>query len=464
MIKWKRITAFFLSALLCISLLGGCSQRSPEPEPEPLATLRNDGREVTLRLGVLQPDDHRESVLWEIAEKYTADFPNTNIEIRAFSEEEELENALRTGEVDIGEVMSHSQAALVQEGVLADIYPYMTVWKESATLTQAARTAVGSMGLTHTYLIPNDFVQEILYYRADWFAEYNEGKEIKDYVNCRTWNEISGGVNAYGDPVTSALDRLGDKGKLAFAGKDKLAFYFDAMVWSSIHQNRLADPGAGYYSLAAEGQSIFSTEKASAGADQFLQVMTTALEGSLDWTAAEAIQAFQEGKAGLLLADRSAQKILRETMPEGSWAAEAFPRGLSGTAGFSPEYFVGWGVSRKAQEEEIAVHFLTFLSNADNNTHYAKECGTLPIHLEAAALEESLLEGDLAVEVKMASRGDWYRYAVPPTMYQAYDGFREEQEQQVRRFIAGELSKEDLMAWLDEYWNAAYHTEGKLWN
>ncbi|MCH5352679.1 MAG: extracellular solute-binding protein [Acutalibacter sp.] len=463
MMKWKRIIALLLSALLCVSLLGACSQPEQETEEEPLATLHNDGREVVLVLGVLQPDDRRTAVLTEIAEKYQADFPNTNIEIRAFSGESELENALKAGEVDIGEINSGHQVALVQEGALADIYPYMTVWKESATLTQAARTAVGSMGLLHTYLIPNDFVQELLYYRLDWFEEYNADKEIRDYVNCRTWNEISGGVNAYGDPVTGAIDRLGDRGLLAFAGRDRLGFYFDAIVWSSLNQSRLADPGAAYYSLAAEGKSIFSTEKASAGADQFLHVMTMALEGTTDWTTDQAIQAFQEGKAGLLLAPRAISETLRETMPEGSWAMGAFPRGLSGTASFSPEYFVGWGVSSKAKEEEIAVHFLTFLSNADNNTHYAKECGTLPIHLEASALEESLTEGNLATEIEMAGRGDWYRYAVPPAMYQAYEGFREQQEEKLRRFIAGELSKEDLLNWLDEYWNTAYEKEGKLW-
>ena len=461
--KWKKITAFLLSALLCVSLLGGCSQPEPEPEPEPLASLRNDGREVKLVLGVLQPDDRRIEVLTEIAAKYTADFPNTDIEIRAFSEEEALKNALRTGEADIGEVMSESQAALVREEVLADIYPYMTVWSESATLTQAARTAVGSMGLMHTYLIPNDFLQEVLYYRIDWFEEYNEDKEENDRAYCRTWNQISGGLNVNGDPVTGAIDRLGDRGKLTFAGKDRLSFYFDAMVWSALHQNRLADPGAGYFSIAAEGKSIFSTERASAGADQFLHVMTNALEGSVDWTTEQAIQAFQEGKAGLLLADRTAQTILRETMPKGTWAMEAFPRGLSGTAGFSPDSFVGWGVSSKAEEEEIAVHFLTFLCNGDNNTHYAKECGTLPIHLEAAALEESLTEGELAIEMEMASRGDWYRYAVPPAMYQAYQGFPEQEEERLHKFIDGELSKEDLLSWLDDYWNAAYDAEGKLW-
>ena len=461
--KWKKITALLAAALLCVQLLGGCSQQPQEPEPEPLATLHNDGREVTLVLGVLRPDEHRAEVLREIAEKYKADFPNTSIEIMPFSEEDALENAMRAGKVDIGEITSDRLTGLAQEGVLADIYPYMTVWKESATLTQAARTAVGSMGLMHTYLIPNDFVQEILYYRADWFDEYNEGKEIVDYVNLRTWNEITGGVNAYGTEITGANARLGDRGLLTFAGKDRLSFYFDAIVWSSLGQSRLADPGAGYYSAAAEGLSIFSTEKASAGADQFLHVMKTALEGSADWTTEQAVQAFQEGKAGLLLADRSVQKILRETMPEGTWATEAFPRGLNGTAGFSPDYFIGWGVSSQAKEEEIAVHFLTFLSNADNNTHYAKECGTLPIHLEAAALEESLTEGDLAVEIEMASRSDWYRYAVPPTMYQAYEGFRQQQEERLCQFLDGEISKDDLLSWLDEYWNTAYKQEGKLW-
>ncbi len=461
--KWKKAALLLMAALICIGTLSGCGKTEEEAPSEAPVSLKNDGREVTLVLGEILGEEQRITVLREIAEKYEADFPNTRIEVRSFSEVQSLKNAMKAGEVDIGELPGEEQAAFVRDGVLLDFYPYLLAWKESATLTQAARTVAGSMGAKHAYLLPSDFLQDVLYYRADWFDAYNEGLEPDQKVYCRTWEEIAGGPNANGTLITGAVERLGDRGRLAFAGKNNLLRYFDAMVWSSLHQNRLADPGAGYFSVADEGKSIFSTEKASAAADEFTRVVSAALPEALDWTEEEAVKAFQDGKAGMLLADRSAAESLRASMPEGAWAVEPFPRGLSGTAALSPNSYTGWGISAASKEQEIAAHFLTFLSNADNNTHLAKVCGSLPIHLEAAALEESLMESDLAAELTMAASGDRYRYAFEPIMYEAYEGYRAEAEEKVSQFARGELPKADLLGYLDDYWNAACAEEGKLW-
>ena len=452
-----------LAALICMNAFAGCGKTEEEAPSETPVSLKNDGRKVTLVLGELLGESRRIAVLEEIAEKYQADFPNTRIEVRSFSDAQSLKAAMEAGEVDIGEVPGEEQASFVRDGVLLDFYPYLLAWKESATLTQSARTVAGSMGASRAYLLPSEFLQDILYYRADWFEAYNEGLEPDQKVYCRTWEEIAGGPNANGTIITGAVEQLGERGRLAFAGKNNLLRYFDAMVWSSLHQNRLADPGAGYFSVADEGKSIFSTEKASAAAEEFTRVVNAAVQGALDWTEEEAVKAFQEGKAGLLLADRSAAESLRASMPEGSWAVEPFPRGLSGTAALSPNSFMGWGISASAKEQEIAAHFLTFLSNADNNTHLSRECGSLPIHLGAAAMEDSLTEGDLAAELTMAASGDRYRYAFEPTMYKAYTGYREEAEEKVSQFARGELSKADLLSYLDDYWNTACAEEGKLW-
>lgn len=461
--KLRKIAALALAAALCANLLGGCAQSESEPEPEPLATLHNDGREAKLVLGMLSGADSRKEVLQEIAAKYEADFPHTKIEIKSFESEEDIFRALKTGEADIGEVPGADVPKLAQDGTLLDIYPYMTVWKESATLTQAAQTVVGAMGMEHAYTVPEDISLDVLFYRADWFDDYNEGKTQEEYARHRTWNDIVGGANANGSQITGSIEKLGEQGRVAFGGKDSLARYFDAAVWSSVQQNRLADPGAGYFSLAEEGKSIFSSDRAKQGAEQFLDIMKAALPGTMDMTVQEAAKAFQNGEAGLLLAPRSVAKQLRDTMPEGSWEIANVPLGLSVTSAVSAENYVGWGVSTAAKEQEIAVHFLTFLSNADNNTHFAKECDCLPIHLEAAALEESLTEGDMSAEMTMAGKGDQFRYAMPPAMYQAYEGFREQEETRVRQLVSGELSREELLSWLDGYWNEAYQKEGKLW-
>ena len=226
---------------------------------------------------------------------------------------------------------------------------------------------------------------------------------------------------------------------------------------------RIADPAAAYFSAEKESKSIFSLEKTPNGVAQFRQVMSTAaLEDAWNWTEEEALAAFLDGRAGMLLADRTAMSVLRASMPEGSWAVLGYPRGIIGSAVFAEE-FTGWGVSASTKEAEIAAHFLTYLSNADNNTHFAKMCGTLPIHLEAADMEESLLETDLAVELDMVKRGNWYQYASEPTMYEAYQGYREQANEKLRGFLQGEVSQDELLGFLDDYWNRAYEEEGNLW-
>lgn len=462
--RFRKGTALALAAILFAGVLSGCAEEE-EVSAGPSVSLQNDGREAKLVLGELELSEERTGVLQEIVRKYEADFSHTEVEVRSFDSPEKIEEALRAGEIDLAEIDSKEQPALVREGLLMDFYPYLEVWEEAATLSQAARSAAGSMGEKHAYLLPNDISQDILYYRSDWFEEYNEGREA-DQAWYRTWDQIGGRTEEEeGKWIPGAGELLGDRGGLAFAGKDRLVDYFDAMVWSAAAMSRIADSGAAYFAPGGEGKTVFSLERAALGADQFERVMkNAALEETLDWTQDQAIQAFQEGKAGMLLADRTAIPILEKTMPDGSWTAEAFPRGLSGTAVVSPKSFSGWGISSKAEEQGIAVHFLMFLSNADNNTHYAAVCGTLPIHLEAADMEETLEEGPLAAELNMADHANWYQYASPPVMYQAYPGCRKETEKKLREFLDGTVSRDELLRFLDGSWSAAYSSEGNLWS
>lgn len=460
--KWKRALLSGLAVMACAGILAGCAETHQEASaPEPTVSMRNDGREAELVLGELAASPERTAALKEIVEKYRSDFPNTQVEVRSFDTRDSLLSALRAGELDIAEIDGDSQLELVKEDLLLDIYLYLKAWDESSTLTFAAKRGACSLGQERAYLIPVSFTQDLLYYRSDWFDEFNEGKNT-GLVHCLSWGQIAG-EERNGEFFPGVAQKLGDRGKLAFAGKEKLLDYFDAMVWSSLGLNYMADPAAAYFSLSDEGKSIFTLERAQAGVDEFLRVMErNALPGALDWTEEQALDAFINGEAALVIADRSAAEKLSQAMPEGSWAASSFPRGRAGVALFRQE-FTGWAVSSSTKDPEITAHFLTFLCNADNNTHYAKVCGELPIHLGASDMEPSFLEGDLAVEVSMINQGERYQYASEPFMYKAYEGYREQAGEKVRQFARGELSRDKLLAYLDEYWNSAYAEEGKLW-
>lgn len=441
--NWKRTILLLLALALCLCFFGCQAPEEPVSAP-PAVSMKNDGHAASLTVGEVLVSGDRTAVLEEIAAKYRADFPETEIAIRSFVSQEELEAALRRGELDIAELSDREQVSYVQDGLLLDIRPYLDAWPEKKTLTQAALFIASSLGEDHAYLLPSSFDQQFLYHRLDWTEEFNRDKtKENEKVWHRTW-----------DQVIRATVFLGDKSKLAFAGKEKLADCFDAILWSAVGPSRIADLGAAYYQDEEKGGgTLFTLERSKNAVDQFERLMKEAVcPGAENWSGEQALEAFQKGEAGMLLAGRSTAALLRETMPEGSWEALPFPQGLSNVSVAHLDSFTGWGISAQTEEQEIAAHFLTYLSGADNNTHYALACGTAPIHSVAGHLELSLNEGDLAAEMEMASEGSYYRYVGVPLQHKAYAGSREALDNDLRRFLQGELSRDELLNSLDQRW------------
>lgn len=463
--KFRRVAALAAAAVFCAGVFSGCGNGEREASSkEPVSSYVDTtdyNKEASLVLGGLALDSVREEALREIADKYEADFPNTEIEIRSFDSPEQLEAALREGRVDITEVSGDTQTAYVEENLLLDMSSYLEHWEEYETLTPGAKLITHFLGQDRAYMIPNDMRQVFFYYRTDWFNGHNDSVQDKaDRALCQNWNQVAGYWNDE-EWIPGAAEKLGDRGKLAFAGGETLAELFDTFVWSAVSLGGTAGAGAGYFTPGEDVESIFSLKNALSGAEQFVRMMEkVALPEAVNWTQDEAVQAFIDGRAGMLLADRSAVEVLKESMPEGTWKAEGFPRGLSGTAVLTPTSFTGWGISSGTQEPMIAFRFLSFLSNADNNTHYAAVCDVLPIHVDAADMEAALSEGSLAPELAMIEHSDWYQYVSPPVTLDAYEGYRELAEEKVLQLTKGGLSCEELMDFLNGYWNDAYQKEG----
>lgn len=460
--KLKKIAALLLSLTLCVGLLVGCSNDEPVQVDSKPAAYSNDGHSATLTVGELAQSGDRGSVLREIADKYEADYPNTRIEILSFGSEAELKSALSAGTVDIAEVTSDTQFDYINDGLLYDFYNELADWSEFSSLTPAAEFAVFSAGKSHAYILPNDILQDLLYLRGDRFEEYNADESHED-VSFRTWNHITGYYRE-DEWVTGSAKALGENGGFAFAGKEKLVEIFNSMVWSAVLTGRMCDPSVAYFSAVSDTTTVFELEQAKNAAEQFISVIeNAAIEGSTEWTEDEAVAAFCNGEASMLLADRSYYYQIEAALPEGTLRVEGYPRGLSSTAVIQPSYYSGWGISAQSDEKSIAMHFLTFLSNADNNTHYAKVCQTYPIHLEAATLEESLEETAVIGDINAAGRSDWYQYASVPAQYQANEGFEEVADKILRMYISGDATADDVLNYFHEYWSAALADEGRLW-
>lgn len=443
--NWKQKLLRALALVLALSFcLAGCEGAPQEESSLPEAAMKNDGHSAEITLGEVFRSRERTAALEEIAAKYQADYPETEITIRTFDTQEALEAALRAGELDIAELSQEEQPGYVQDGLLLDLTPWLDAWQEKNTLTWAAVYITSSLGEEHAYLMPSGYEQQIFYYRKDWADSYNQdksGESNKVWYN--TWEQL-----------TRVSGFLGDKGKLAFAGKDKLTDTFNAIFWSACGHSRIAELGSAYQFSGEQGGTLFAQERGEEAVDQFVRVMEQAvLPGAVDWTEEQAIQAFQNEEAGMLLAGRDAADILKETMPENTWVSARFPRGLSKTAVMPLDSFTGWGISAETGEEEIAAHFLTFLSNADNNTHYALICGEPPIHMEAGQLELSLNDGVFAAEMEMVGEGNVFLYAGLPMTHAAYEGSREALDLSLRRLLAGELTQQEFLQELDNRWS-----------
>lgn len=451
--------ALWLCVVTLVFFLSGCQGKKQESslpvsgEPEIQVTLKNRGEKGRLVVAQVDWGAERTALLQEIAEKYRADFPNTEIEIRSLLDETAVEKLVASGEqVDLLEVTEKEAAAWAKQGLLLDVAPYMELWLESGTLSSAAKQASKPMGGNRVYLIPHSTAQQVYYYRADWFSEYSQAHPEEDVLLIpTTWKEMERAVGA-----------LSDRGAgLAVAG-DSLLDYMNALIWSTVPTSKLADVSAGYFARREGYPTVFTLEEAQAGLEQFQRIFSAGLsKDALAQTAEEARKEFLEGRAAILLGDREDAAYVKE-MPEGTWGVRPIPRGDSGLSVIEDE-FSGWAVAAAAEDQELAVHFLCFLSNADNNTHFAKENDSVPVHVLAPSFDAFFSQGEQRVYTEILNHADWYQYAAMPKMYQAYSGYEQLASEKLRELLSGDLTAGDMLSWLDGYWSAALDQEGALW-
>ena len=455
--NFKRWSSLLLCLLLLLGVFGACNQAQEAAAPiTPPIVVKNSGRESVLTIGCMPGQTSasaaREDALREIAAKYTADFPNTSIEVRAFDDPDELLAALQAGEVQLLELESDSLDRLNQ-GALLDLRPYLEGWEEYTTLDGPAKAVLAQNGSENPcYLMPIDFLQPLLFYRADWFKAYNADKEWRDRIHTENW-----------DGLLSACEKLDSQ--IIFVERDA-PLLFNTVLWSDLGSNALADPGAAYFAAPpvidgelqeVTGETIFTASAAPAAVETFQKLLgkSQIMESQ---EAAEA--AFLDGQAAALIADRTILQKLSSELPEGAFAVQGLPQGKTETTVTSLYGFSGWGISAQVEDWESAVHFLFFLSDADNNTHYAKVGGTLPIHVTAEDLEGSLAEGLFATEVDLLSKGGEYQYAWIPNGYTESENWDETLSVKLND-ITEESGPDALLRWLDETWAAAFRTQGK---
>src|SRR5699024_3525017 len=242
--------------------------------------------------------------------------PETEIQIRTVETREEMERLVESGEADLCEVSWQDQREFVENGWLLDIDKYVDIWDDVTGLTLAARQVIRSMGVDVAYMLPAVLQQDVLYYRSDWFEDYNQDKEGEDRVYCQTWNDL-----------IAAADKLQDRGEcLVFGGKEKLLQVFDSVLWSATSLTPAAHTSAAYLCDSSQHSTLFSLEAAATATEQFVDVMTSAVaEQALEWTEDQAVEAFLQGDAAVLLAGQDQYQRIFSAMEECSVGVAPYP-------------------------------------------------------------------------------------------------------------------------------------------
>ena len=63
----------------------------------------------------------------------------------------------------------------------------------------------------------------------------------------------------------------------------------------------------------------------------------------------------------------------------------------------------------------------------------------------------------------MLEVSDTYHHASAPQMYEAFSTYITQVDPMYQKYLTGEITADEMLKWLDDFWTEAYETEGKLW-
>ena len=437
----KRILALVLVAVsLLTTVLTGCGSKDAGDDV------------ITITMVESITSAERTAILREIADKYEAEHENIKIEIVSpptESADAKITQMLMDGEkVDIVEVRDFTLTQFGTNGWLADIEKYIDNWDEKDTLTDSAKEVIYYYGDT-AYLIPYGFYQRGIYYRQDWFKDaglqaptswqeiYDAGVKLTNSDNSVYGYSFRGGQNGY--------------------------IYADTVMWDYIGADKLDDGRAGYFLKDGNGATIFTLPEAKTALEFYKKMFKDICPAdAVAWGFSEMVQGFVGGTTAMLIQDPEVIATCSAEMEDSEWALVPYPVGPSGDAVF-PNGFAGWGMTSSCEHPDETADFLLYLSNAENNTYFAKNYSTIPIHSSAFENDSFFKEGAYAMYQTMLADSETYHHASAPQMYEAFSTYTTQVDTMYQKYLTDEISVDDMLNWLNDFWTEAYQNEGQLW-
>lgn len=442
---FKKNTIRSIAALLVLTAVASAAGCSSSP------SASGGTKGTTIKIVESLTSEDRTKLLKGLADKYKKTHPDVTVEFISPPQEnadQKITQMLMAKEdLDAVEVRDLTLTQFVNNGWLKPLDDSLKNWKEKDTLTSAAKSAMVYSD-SKTYFIPYGFYNKAVYYRKDILDKANLKKPV-------SWQEIY-------DDSKKLTDTKSNRYGWAFRGGSYTHQQAEQILLSNIGVDRLASPTHASY-FTKDGKTIFAQPEAKPALEFYKSLYTdTAPKDAIAWGFSETVQSFENGQTSFLLQDPEVIATLGKDMKDGQWDSAPFPTGTTGKALLN-NGFGGWGVTSYSKNADAAADFLLFLSGAENNTYFAKNYSTIPIHSNATEVDPYFKDSKFSVYLDMAKDSDTYHYVLYPLQYKAYAKYLTVVDDYYQKYFNNTISVDDLLKFLNDFWMQALKDEGKLW-
>ncbi|MDD4569958.1 MAG: sugar ABC transporter substrate-binding protein [Tepidanaerobacteraceae bacterium] len=398
---------------------------------------KDSNKVIKLRMVETLTSPERSKLIRELLDQFEDKNPDIKVELISppleNADQKLMQMLMNKEQVDIFEVRDQILKQCINNKHIENLEAYVENWNEYETLTQMAKDNAKIVGGS-TYFIPYGFYQKTLFYRTDWFKE----KGLKAPT---TWEELYQVGTELNDP---ANNRYG----YSFRGAAGGVWYLDMLIEQYIGDEVNID--CSYFTK--DGKTIFEHPKALEAVEFYKKLYSDiSPKDSLNWGYPEMVENFYSGTTAMLIQDPEVIATCEQHMQEGTWATAQLPLGPSGLA-YPQIGYCGWGMTSYSEHKEAAWKLITFLSNSENNTYFAKKNSLIPIHTTADQ-DEYFKTGPFKSYLDMAKQPDKFIVVTPPYDYKGWGPFQKIATPDIQNMLLGKLEPEELLQKWADFWN-----------
>ena len=450
----KKTLAILLAALMLLGCLTACDSQTATDTPA--ASAANTGKtespansQVTITMVESLTSPERTQLLRGMADAYEAEHPNVKVEIISPAQESadaKIAQMLSSSDsVDIIEIRDHTLRTYVTNGWLVNLQDYIDKWDEADTLTNSALSAMRICD-GEPYYMPFGFYERAMFIRKDIFAD-------KGLSYPTTWDELV--------DTSAALTNV-SSGTYGFSFRGVNGCYENAnlAIYAAVGYDKIVDDNFAYF-IDGNGTTIFTLPEAKEALIKFKELFQKGCPAdSIAWGFSEQVQGFIGGTTAILFQDSDAVPTMTADLTDDQWTLVPLPTAASGDVCL-PNGYGGWGLTTLSKNPDAAMDFILYLSSVENNTKFAENNGTLPIH--SAAFSEGYFGSEQYQVYLTYGTDSKYHFVYPCMMYEAYSTYKSEVDEVYQKYLSDEITVDQLIEWLDSFWTEAFQTEGKLW-